>query len=135
MLGGGKLETSSERANKNLTDMLMKARQNRKLSLRQVAYKTNLSATYISELERGLRNTPSPERLKNLAEALHIDYENLMRHAGYIDESKKHNDPYDILMFSDKEAFESLSEDERNRILNSLRDQADYLIDRAKRGR
>lgn len=129
------METSNERVKKELAEMLLKARQNRNLSLRQVAYKTNLSATYISELERGLRNTPSPERLKNLASALNIDYEYLMQQAGYLKDNKGNNDPYDILMFSDKDAFESLSEDERNRILNSLRDQADYLIDKAKRGK
>ncbi|HDP5827307.1 TPA: helix-turn-helix transcriptional regulator [Staphylococcus aureus] len=129
------METTNERVNKDLAEMLLKARQNRKLSLRQVAYKTNLSATYISELERGLRNTPSPERLKNLAKALNIDYEALMKHAGYIDSKQSTSDPYELLMFSDKEAFESLSEDEKERILTSLRDQADYLIDRAKRGK
>lgn len=130
------MDISNERVKKELAEMLLKARQNRKLSLRQVAYKTNLSATYISELERGLRSTPSPERLKNLANALNIDYEYLMQQAGYINKDTiSSHDPYDILMFSDKEAFESLSEDERNRILTSLRDQADYLIDRAKRGR
>ncbi|MDW4175348.1 helix-turn-helix transcriptional regulator [Staphylococcus saprophyticus] len=120
----------------NLANIFMKARKDKNLTLRQVAYKSNLSATYISELERGLRSLPSPERLKSLSDAFKLDYEYLMQQAGYLEKDKEgNNDPYDILMFSDKEAFESLSEDERNRILNSLRDQADYLIDKAKRGK
>lgn len=120
----------------NLADIFMKARKDKNLTLRQVAYKSNLSATYISELERGLRSLPSPERLKSLSDAFKLDYEYLMQQAGYLEkDTENNNDPYDILMFSDKEAFESLSENERNRILNSLRDQADYLIDKAKRGK
>ena len=99
-------------------------------------YKTGLSASYLSQLERGLRALPAPNRIKSLANALNIDYEYLMKEAGYLEkENSSSNDPYDLLMFSDKEAFESLSEDERSRILNSLRDQADYLIDKAKRGK
>lgn len=120
----------------NLANIFMKARKDKNLTLRQVAYKSNLSATYISELERGLRSLPSPERLKSLSDAFKLDYEYLMQQAGYLEKDKEgNNDPYDILMFSDKEAFESLSDEERNRILNSLRDQADYLIDKAKRGK
>lgn len=121
----------------NLANIFMKARKDKNLTLRQVAYKSNLSATYISELERGLRSLPSPERLKSLSDAFKLDYEYLMIEAGYIkkQENKSNSDPNGLLMFSDQEAFDSLPEEERERILTSLRDQADYLIDRAKRGR
>lgn len=122
-------------APKELTDIMLKTRQDKRLSLRQVAYKSGLSSTYISQLERGLRPTPYPEDLKNLAYALSLDYESLMKKAGYIEDKVTKNDPYDLLMFSDKEAFNSLSDENKERILNSLRDQADYLIDKAKRER
>ncbi|WP_433912304.1 helix-turn-helix domain-containing protein [Staphylococcus sp. LKG3-3] len=122
-------------APKEFTDILLNARQDQRLSLRQVAYKSGMSNTYISQLERGLRPTPYPEDLKNLAYALGLDYEMLMKKAGYIENKVVQNDPYDLLMFSDKEAFNNLSDENKERILNSLRDQADYLIDKAKRGK
>lgn len=126
---------SPNAAKKELTDLLLKMRSERKLSLRQVAYKTGMSSTYISQLERGIASTPSPETIKKLADAYKLDYENLLIKAGYIEQKENTNDPYEILMFSDKEAFDSLPEEERERILTSLRDQADYLIDRATKGR
>ena len=125
-----------ENINQHLADIFMQARKNRNYTLRQLEYKTGLSASYLSQLERGLRALPAPNRIKSLSNALNIDYEYLMKEAGYLEkENSSINDPYDLLMFSDKEAFESLSEDERNRILNSWRDQADYLIDKAKKGK
>lgn len=120
----------------NLANIIMNARKKRNLTLRQLAYKTNLSASYISQLERGLRALPAPDRIKSLSTALNIDYEYLMKEVGYIEKEETNtNDTYDLLMFSDKEAFDSLPEEHKERILNSLRDQADYLIDKAKRGK
>ncbi|MCE5037979.1 helix-turn-helix domain-containing protein [Staphylococcus auricularis] len=120
--------------NPRLSKILLNGRNKRELTLRQVAYKTGLSSTYISQLERGMRNTPDPYKLKSFADVYEIDYLYLMKEAGYLDKERV-NDPYEILMFSDKEAFDNLDEAERYRILNTLRDQADYLIDRAKRNK
>lgn len=124
-----------DRANKELTQFFLETRNKRSYSLNQVAYKTTLSNTYISQLERGLRATPVPEDLRKIAQGLNVDYNHLMELAGYIDKRDEQSidDPNGILMFSDKEAFDTLPEEDRNLILTSLRDQADYLIDKAKR--
>lgn len=125
-----------KRANPELTELLLKLRKERGLSLKQVAYKTGLSHTYISQLERGLRSTPVPEDLRKIAKGLRIDYNHLMELAGYIDKkSTEVNDPNDILMFSDKESFENMPEEEKERILSSLREQADFMIEKYKRSK
>lgn len=55
------------------------------LSIRKLAEMTNVSAMYISELERGKRDKPSPEILNRLAKGLDEPHEDFMVAAGYID--------------------------------------------------
>ena len=125
-----------EKANKEFTDFLLHTRKDRKLTLKQVAYKTGLSHTYISQLERGLRATPVPEDLRKLAKGLRIDYNHLMELAGYIEVKKEEtSDPHGILMFSDQESFDNLPQEQKDIILNSLREQADFMIEKYKRGK
>ena len=65
-----------------------------KKTLREVAEITQLSHTYISDIEKGYRRgtkkpiNPSPETLKRLAEAYDYPYEKLMIAAGYIQNSE-----------------------------------------------
>ena len=74
-----------------LGDLLRKLRGDR--SLREVAQITDLSHTYISDVEKGFRRAsgkplnPSPEILKRLADAYGYPYEKLMETAGYLDTS------------------------------------------------
>lgn len=125
-----------EKANKDFTEFLLNTRKERGLSLKQMAYKTGLSHTYVSQLERGLRATPVPEDLRKIAKGLRIDYNYLMELAGYIDKREKETpDPHDILMFSDKESFEKLPQERKDLILNLLREQADFMIEKYKRGK
>ncbi len=62
-----------------------------KRSLREIAEITELSHTYISDIEKGYRRgtkkaiNPSPETLKRLAEAYNYSYEKLMKAAGYLE--------------------------------------------------
>ncbi|MED3762162.1 helix-turn-helix transcriptional regulator [Peribacillus frigoritolerans] len=55
------------------------------ISIRKLAEITNVSAMYISELERGKRDKPSPEILNRLAKGLDEPHEDFMVAAGYID--------------------------------------------------
>lgn len=86
----------------NLGEILKNLRGKR--SLRDVAEITELSHTYISDIEKGYRRGskkvlhPSPDTLKRLADAYNYPYEELMRIAGYLDE-KKYSD---IEVFSHK---------------------------------
>lgn len=54
--------------------IFIKTRKDRNYTLQQVAYKTGLSHTYISQLERGLRATPVPEDLRKIAKGFRVDY-------------------------------------------------------------
>ena len=124
-------------ANKELTDLLLKTRQDRGYSLHQASYKTGISHSFISQLERGLRPTPIPDVLRKIAKGYNLNYELLMQKAGYLDEVRDNQepsfDPYEMLMFSDKESFEAMPKEEQERILTVLREQADFLIEKAKR--
>lgn len=124
-------------ANKELTDLLLKTRQDRGYSLHQASYKTGVSHSFISQLERGLRPTPIPDVLRKIAKGYNLNYELLMQKAGYLDEVRDNKDtsydPYEMLMFSDKESFEAMPKEEQERILTVLREQADFLIEKAKR--
>lgn len=63
---------------------MKKLREERKFSVRQLALKAGVSAAQISRMETGERGTPRPETIKKLAIALNVDYEHLMKKAGYI---------------------------------------------------
>ena len=55
-----------------------------KRSTRQVEILTGVSKSYLSLLERGLRDIPSPDVLKKLSHAYKVDYMELMDKAGYL---------------------------------------------------
>src|SRR6266566_7874 len=61
------------------TQLLNKYREERKLSQKDLASLTGLSAGYISLLARGDRTAPSKETLSALANALNLDNEDRMR--------------------------------------------------------
>lgn len=53
--------------------LLKKMRLEHKETLRSVARKASISATYLSELERGVKQTPSKEILERIARALNLN--------------------------------------------------------------
>ena len=73
---------------KNLGKELQSARKGKHLSLNTVAEPSNISATYLQKLERGLVNSPSPRVLARLAIVLDTPYLHLMELAGYLDEEQ-----------------------------------------------
>lgn len=81
---------------KDLGRLLKELRGNR--SLREVAEVTELSHTYISDIEKGYRRGtkkpihPSPDILKRLAEAYGYPYEELMRVAGYLEDEEEYQE-------------------------------------------
>ncbi|MEL1135677.1 helix-turn-helix transcriptional regulator [Desulfitobacterium sp. THU1] len=70
-----------------LGDYLSVHRTAQKISIRKLATLANLSHTEIYRLENGERKHPSPSVLKAIALALHLNYYELMRVAGYLDEN------------------------------------------------
>lgn len=67
---------------------LMKVRQSKKMSIRKLAMKSGVSAGYLSNVETGKNNTPTPNVIKKIAESLNITYEEMMIQAGYMREQK-----------------------------------------------
>ncbi|MCQ9290654.1 transcriptional regulator [Staphylococcus hyicus] len=120
--------------NNELADVLLNRRKDLKYSLRQVAYKTDLSATYISKLERGNGPRPNPDDLKKLAKVYNLDYKHLLIKAGYLDHNDLQESDTNIFMYANKEEFDALPKDTRNRIIATLSEQADFLINKYKKG-
>jgi transcriptional regulator with XRE-family HTH domain len=56
-----------------------------KLSLRELATRTEVSNAYLSQLERGL-HAPSVRVLKSLADAFNLSAETMLEHAGLLDD-------------------------------------------------
>ncbi len=65
---------------------LMVLRQEKKLSISEIASMTGLSANTIRWIERGVTQ-PKPESLKALATALEVEYQGLLVRAGYLERS------------------------------------------------
>lgn len=67
-----------------LSDMIMNAREEKKISQRQLALLTGVSNSEISMIENGKRQKPSINILKKIAEVLELDFEEMLEVLGYI---------------------------------------------------
>ena len=74
----------TENSAKELGPTLKAVRDMLGKSLKAVADPAEISAAYLLKLERGEVATPSPHVLHRLAEALGVEYLELMRLAGYV---------------------------------------------------
>ncbi|MGE8079064.1 helix-turn-helix domain-containing protein [Peribacillus loiseleuriae] len=69
---------------------IKKIRDEKGLTLNQAAMYSDISAAQLSRIENGIRNVPKPKTIKKIADGMKIDYDELMRVAGYISE---HDEP------------------------------------------
>ena len=67
-------------------EYIQTARMERGLTQTELGEKCHVSGAEISRVESGKRRAPSPKMLKAIAQALVIDYSQLMQLAGYIEE-------------------------------------------------
>lgn len=74
---------------KRLGEMLKKVRALSGATLREVEKATKISNAYLSQLESGSVDEPSPHKLQKLATYFKIEYANLMEAAGYLTEVKR----------------------------------------------
>ena len=74
--------------NKELGEYLEKIRKSENLSLRQVDYKSDVSYSHLSMIEKGTRKA-FPLTLKELAKVYNLDYIDLYEKAGYLDLAEK----------------------------------------------
>ena len=68
-------------------DYIRKIREGKRLTLNQVATYADISPAQLSRIENGKRGVPKPTTIKKIADALKVDYNELMKVAGYLDES------------------------------------------------
>ena len=125
---------NDEKSVEELSNVLLNARKDKGYSLQKASIKTGISHSFISQLERGKRPIPIPKILRQFAEGYNLDYEYLMVKAGYLDEPRTNvNDDY--LMFKDKEAFDSLTPEDKQKVLTALHEQADFMIAKYKKNK
>ncbi|MBA4538581.1 helix-turn-helix transcriptional regulator [Bacillus aquiflavi] len=81
-----KLRSNMEKKIKNkfFGEELKRIRKSKKMTINELSEKSSVSSSYISQIENGKRDTPTPELIKKLAHGLSIDYYHLMRIAGYL---------------------------------------------------
>jgi transcriptional regulator with XRE-family HTH domain len=105
----------------NLGAYLKSQRSRMELSLRQVEELTDkeISNAYLSQLENGGIKNPSPNILYTLASVYDVEYEGLMRRAGYIVNSGQHNDEQKHGKAATN-AIENLSSEEEAALLEYL---------------
>ncbi|MBR0612370.1 helix-turn-helix domain-containing protein [Bacillus safensis] len=90
----------------NFGAYLRALREEKKLSVNQLAMYSEVSAAGISRIENGKRGIPKPLTIKKLAGALKVPYEDMMQAAGYIEEASSvhQHDEDDLALSKIKEA-------------------------------
>ena len=90
----GQGDTAAGASNNRLGDYLRAVRRGLSLSLRDVEAATGgeVSNAYLSQLETGKIQKPSPHILFSLSIALSLHYEDLMERAGYIAPNTERDD-------------------------------------------
>lgn len=73
---------------------LRNLREKRGYTVNQLAIYSGVSAASISRYETGERGTPKPPTIKKLAKGLKMNYRELMRIAGHVDEEQE--DPVEL---------------------------------------
>jgi transcriptional regulator with XRE-family HTH domain len=70
--------------NMEFGEYLKSLRKRRGFSIRKLAHNAGVSNSYLSQIETGQRGIPSPWILRKLARPLKVEYEELLRAAGYL---------------------------------------------------
>jgi len=113
----------------NFGEFLKKLREDRKMSLYDVEREVKISNAYLSQVERGIRNTPSLKQLAKLAKAYGVPLSVLTEKAneelqGKESTSKKGLPAPDINFIC--RGYEKLSEDNKKmlkKFLNTLQNE------------
>ena len=68
---------------------MRKLRKEKGLTLKQVEKVAEVSNAYLSQIERGVRNSPHPDILKRLAKAYEVTHRELLIAAGYLEDPEE----------------------------------------------
>lgn len=94
---------------------LKQIREDKGLSINQLAQAAEISGSQISRIENGLRGIPKPQTLRKIADALEVPYEELMSKAGYLDSELSLHEELtvpDWATAKDKRDFKKMLEDD-----------------------
>ncbi|MBB5144829.1 transcriptional regulator with XRE-family HTH domain [Cerasibacillus quisquiliarum] len=74
---------------------IRKLRKERNMTIRQLELYSGVSNSYLSQMENGKRGIPSPEIIKKLSNGLNVDYNELMKRAGYLEETESEQQEFE----------------------------------------
>ena len=69
-------------------EYLRALRQSKGMTIKEVAKSVFLSLPYLSQIETGVRDTPSPQMIRDLSKALGVTHVGMMIKAGYLTEEE-----------------------------------------------
>ncbi len=108
-------------SSEELGQRLKQVRDLRRRSLRDVADKAQISASYLQKLERGQVQNPSPNVLYAIATDLKVPYSEVMKLAGYVvPRGTKKRTPTVGNVMAHALSSEDLSEDEAGELAKYL---------------
>lgn len=114
-----------------LNKNLKKYRNLKKLSQEEMAEKLDISRPAYTGYETG-RRKPSLDMLYKISDILEVSIDDL---SGIKKESTNLLEDAEVLMFSDKEGWDELSEDRKKEIMRELSDLADFYIEKDKKAK
>lgn len=114
-----------------LNKNLKKYRNLKKLSQEEMAEKLDISRPAYTGYETG-RRKPSLDMLYKISDILEVSIDDL---SGIKKESTNSIEGAEVLMFSDKEGWDELSDDRKKEIMRELSDLADFYIEKDKKAK
>lgn len=106
----------------NTYQVVKKLANNRSMTIAELERKLDLSN---GQIRRWQKANPNSEHLRLIADYFDVSVDYLL---GREKEEYSGEQEDDVQMFRDKEAFDSLPPEEREKVLETLREQADFLI-------
>lgn len=114
-----------------LNKNLKKYRNLKKLSQEEMAEKLDISRPAYTGYETG-RRKPSLDMLYKISDILEVSIDDL---SGIKKESTNLFEDAEVLLFSDKEGWDELSDDRKKEIMRELSDLADFYIEKDKKAK
>ncbi|OOV78857.1 helix-turn-helix transcriptional regulator [Mammaliicoccus fleurettii] len=114
-----------------LNKNLKKYRNLKKLSQEDIAKKLDISRPAYTGYETG-RRKPSLDMLYKIADILDVSIDDL---SGVKKESTNLLEDAEVLMFSDKEGWDNLSDESKKEIMKEISDLTDYYIEKDMRAK
>ncbi|NKD48226.1 helix-turn-helix domain-containing protein [Mammaliicoccus sciuri] len=107
-------------------------RKQKGINQKDLATKLGVSNVVLSRYESGIR-TPDISTQNKLADILEVSLDEL--HGRKTKERLNLLEDAEVLMFSDKEGWDELSEDRKKEIMRELSDLADFYIEKDKKAK